>query len=1290
MKKTISAVLSAAMLASYIVLPAAAASKNTETITYRYDNGNWVHTREMEKLGRGLVAIKSGSDVYLSWRLLDSEDAVFGSADKNITFNVYQGNNLLGSVADKTNYTVSGGEINAVYSVAPVIDGVEGTKDSAIKNMGNNYFDITLDKPPAAKLPKYETYNKWNYVLDSNGQKIPILDDEGNQVPQTDSKGNVRTDSSGNILYQYVTDFRDENVAWYDTAYEINDCSVGDVDGDGEYEIIVKWDAGGHDNSQNGIGGNVILDAYEIDGTKLWRIDLGKNIRAGAHYTQFLVYDFDGDGKAEMTCKTAPGSTDSKGKYVTSVSHVNEIKAITDTFNEEADYRNDNGYVLDGDEYLTVFNGLTGEAIDTIYYPNQLITASIWGDTYGGRCDRFTADVAYMDGVKPYAVYMRGYYMGDGGERQTACAVSFDGTKLDCKYSFDTYNPDTYRYKSTSASYTSSGVYKGVNGYVSGNEKYPGEGNHNCTVADVDGDGKDEVMTGALCYEINDDDRLGVKWCTFLEHGDALHIGDYDPTHEGFEFFTIHEDGGTNKYNNNTVDYGMSVIDAKTGELLFHEGASGDTGRGIMGSFGMGGYYQFWSSGNELQYANGGTSFTQGSKSSMGVSANYNFRIFWDGDLYDELFDGASSRNAAGRVWAWNGSQMSAIFTTSGVSTANDTKNNPALTADIFGDWREEIMMRLSDNSGLRVYSTTTPTDYKIKTLMQDPVYRSGVAAEQTAYNQPPHIGFYLAEEAMRGSVTSISVASTKNNYKVGESIDKSALTVKATYKNGEVVTIDSYDISGYDPNTAGTQEVTVYYSGSSATFTVTVESGFDINSAGMITGYHGTYTTETLPASIGGIVVKGIAQGALSSSSITKLYVRNDPIEIASNALPSGITIACFEDSDAYNYAVDNNIKYELLKPVQYLTNITFDEDEYSEYQNGDYIVRQEGTTSQTKKITPVTYGVGARGSGGDNTTGIYKGLEGSNWYILGRSGKFNTSNRHAYMLLDAASEVEKYSEYTLSFDFKIPSGTLDTMASIMSSADGQYADKDKMSADDKNVIYGLRAGTDGILEDVWYHYEFNYTDGAYSQQITGSDGETILRPNLNSNATPRSIAFRNNGGNGANTSVYLDNIELTVPLIAELTLHITDKNGTAVSNASVSLDGGTQKTTNSDGNVTFTVEGGKHTVSVSHSDFDDAINSTVSVYTESPTKTLSFEGSLPSADFEILSVSGNTVKVNVPALNQVRIFAAKYSNNALTNITELIPTKTYTNTFDELNFAPDKVFMWKTNYEPVDVMTK
>lgn len=779
MKKLLCMVLSTVLAissAAALNMSAYADSTNTQQVSYNYWYNSStgytdenVHTRQMEKLDRGLIAIKTDGGVYLSWRLFDSEDNIFGSADKNVSFNVYRDGKKISEVATKTNYVDS--TVGTNYSVAPVINGVEGEKCNPVTAYNNSYFDIPLLKP----------------------------DDE------------TIYDPSNNKLATY--------------SFFPADCSTGDVDGDGEYEIIVKWTSHERDVGTPAYSGTVHLAAYKLDGTKLWKndIELGKNVYSSAHTLQFLVYDFDGDGKSEVICQTSLGSKDGQGKYVSNAAQTDEeIKAITDKENSTADYRSSSGVITKGEEFLTVFNGETGAAMDTISLPTTRGSENgvDYGDDFGNRSNRFVSDIAYLDGEKPYAIYLRGYYFGRNGKQRTSIAgISWDGTALSPTYRFDTQ--------------------KGQEGYYDGAYQYVGNGNHNCTVADVDNDGKDEFITGALCMEVNDDNEFRPKWCTYLQHGDALHIGNYDPTHTGFEFFTVHEDSGTNSLSGNdiTLDFGMSVIDAETGNIMFHEGASDDTGRGVMANVGAGGYYQIWSAKNSARQSNGGTDFTTATSLTGRNTPSMNFRIFWDGDLYDNLLNGAN-------ITDWNGRNMSNIFSAGNYDcvSINGTKANPSLQADLFGDWREEVVYPTSDGTALRVFSTTDTTDYKIKTLMQDPVYRSGVAAEQTAYNQPPHVGFYMGKEVFETrTLTSITITTqpTRTSYIPGESFDKTGMVVKANYSDGTSEEISAYTVSEIDKDKIGEQTLTVSYLGKTDTITIyVVEPG--------ITSLNNIYNTNS------------------------------------------------------------------------------------------------------------------------------------------------------------------------------------------------------------------------------------------------------------------------------------------------------------------------------------------------------------------------------------------------------------------------------------------------------------
>lgn len=464
------------------------------------------------------------------------------------------------------------------------------------------------------------------------------------------------------------------------SIYTPNDMSVGDVDGDGQYELFVKWDPSNQkDNSQDGVTDKVYIDCYRLDGTFLWRIDLGINIRAGAHYTQFQVYDFDGDGKCEMICKTAPGTKDGKGKNV-----------IMGSDNPNADYRNEKGYILSGPEYLTLFDGATGAELNTIAYNpgrGNVSNKSTWGDNYGNRCDRFLACTAYLDGVHPSVVMCRGYYT-----QSNLTAYDVKDKKLVMRW----------EHHSTTAG---QGAY--------------GEGFHNLTVADVDGDGKDEIIYGSAC--IDDDGKLYYR--TGFGHGDAMHVSDMDPERPGLEGWFVHEEGD--------AKYAHELRDLKTGKVIFGmDGTGKDNGRGLAADIDASHKgFECWSS------QSAGVLDCKGNVIST-KKPSVNFRIYWDGDLQDELLDGTACDK-------WNGNGTTRLITFNG-NSINGTKNVPNLCADILGDWREEVIFQ--DGDKIYIYTTTIESKYRLHTLMHDAVYRCGVAWQNTSYNQPPHLGFYIGD----------------------------------------------------------------------------------------------------------------------------------------------------------------------------------------------------------------------------------------------------------------------------------------------------------------------------------------------------------------------------------------------------------------------------------------------------------------------------------------------------------------------------------------------------------------
>ncbi len=492
-------------------------------------------------------------------------------------------------------------------------------------------------------------------------------------------------------------------------GYSPNDASVGDLDGDGDYEIVLHQTGRSRDNSQAGETDAPILEAYRLDGSLLWRINLGKNIREGAHYTQFMVYDLDGDGRAEVACKTADGTVDGKGTVIGDAN---------------ADFRNERGFVLAGPEYLTIFDGLSGAALATTKYipsrhpakenPSEEELKAVWGDGRGNRSDRFLAAIAYLDGEKPSLVMCRGYYT-----RSVLAAWNWRGGKLSHLWTFDSADG------------------------TPGNAAYSGQGNHNLSVGDVDGDGKDEIVYGAA---VIDDNGKGL-YSTGLGHGDAMHLSDLDPLRKGLEVFDIQE---------RFDDAGASFRDARTGEIIWKKpsiraGADGEgPGRGLALDIDpRHSGFECWVRGAGIT----GLFNAKGEKISEATPRSCNFGVFWDGDTLRELLD----RNLISK-WNWIDGTESVLLTAEGCTSNNGTKATPVLSADIFGDWREEVILRTTDNRELRIFTTTIPTSHRFYTFMHDPQYRMSIAWQNVAYNQPPHTSFFVGEGMARPPRPSISI----------------------------------------------------------------------------------------------------------------------------------------------------------------------------------------------------------------------------------------------------------------------------------------------------------------------------------------------------------------------------------------------------------------------------------------------------------------------------------------------------------------------------------------------------
>ncbi len=577
---------------------------------------------KLENIGRGVVAIRENAQkVAISWRYLTSDP-------EDVAFDVYR----------------------------------DGEKITPYPIKNTTFF---IDSYTGNEAVEYEvkvngTDNSWTYTLPEYAPtgyiNIPI------------DRPELGVDPFGKEYF-----------------YTANDASIGDVDGDGEYEIFLKWDpTNSRDNAHDGFTGPTIIDCYRLDGTRLWRIDLGENIRSGAHYTPFLVADFDGDGCAEMICKTADGTTDGINRVIG---------------DRRADFRNIKGRVIAGPEYLTVFKGLTGEALATVDYMPARGELKDWGDGYANRSERYLAAIAWLDGERPSAVMCRGYYAKTG-----LVAYDWDGKSLKTKWIFDSDTP--------------------------GNESYAAQGNHNLRVADVDADGCDEIIYGQMAV---DHDGKGL-YSTGMYHGDAIHLIS-DVNSEKYYVWGCHE---------NKKD-GTSLRDAATGKVIFQFPSDKDIGRCMAADIDPNSPGpELWSPNTEGIRSFDGKLISppMAFESEIKAGVPVNMAVWWDGDLLREMLDGiaVSKYDPSSGI-------CKKIVEFEGCLSNNGTKANPCLQADIVGDWREEILLRSADNKSLRLYVSTCPTDYRFHTFLEDPVYRSSIANQNVGYNQPTEPGFYFGPD---------------------------------------------------------------------------------------------------------------------------------------------------------------------------------------------------------------------------------------------------------------------------------------------------------------------------------------------------------------------------------------------------------------------------------------------------------------------------------------------------------------------------------------------------------------
>ena len=469
-------------------------------------------------------------------------------------------------------------------------------------------------------------------------------------------------------------------------GYEVNDATAADLDGDGEYEIIVKRII--HDWTVEATQ-FAFFEAYKMDGTLMWEINVGPNIMSSsAVEINIAAFDFDEDGKAEVFMRTSEGTIFGDGTEIgdTDGDNITNYRySVVQSGNME--------YMQEGPEFLSLINGETGAELDRVDFIPRISSAWWWGGNtkaYGHRANKFFFGAPYLDGIHPSLFIGRGIYT------QTVMRT-YDvvDKKLVMRWQFHTDQ----------------------------NPSYFGQGNHNYTIADVDMDGRDEIVWGSMTV---DDDGTGL-YSTGLGHGDALHVGDLDPFRKGTEIWKCLE---------NSPVYGTVLYDGATGEILIHDVLGRDCGRCMAANIS-----------DEVKGATlwgSTTMFSASTKEPVSVQGNsVNFRIYWDGDLLEELLDKDGYADVNGVIQK---SGSGNIFTAYGTKSCNWTKGTPTLQADLFGDWREEVIWRNSDDSKIRIYTTVDPTIYRNYSLMHDPQYRQAICWQMCGYNQPPHVSYFLGK----------------------------------------------------------------------------------------------------------------------------------------------------------------------------------------------------------------------------------------------------------------------------------------------------------------------------------------------------------------------------------------------------------------------------------------------------------------------------------------------------------------------------------------------------------------
>lgn len=619
--------------------------------------------RYTDNLGRGLVAIPTGSTSGSTTNLITWRRLADEYYD--VTYNLYKDGSLLASNLTTTCYADNSRAYTTTsYQVAAVVREVEQTKCTAI--------------------------TPWAQYVYKNVERC----------------------ATGYIDISLATVY-DRDGADVTAHYLPNDAEVADLDGDGELEIIVKrlntYDAGDDGGTKDLYATDskefVVFDAYDVNwqtgaATLMWRIDCGPNmVSLNSTEVNLIAYDWDEDGKAEVVLRGAENMLVLGSDGHTVIHTVGST--ATNTRNALVSHSTSQyAWTHTGNEYLIYLNGQTGALYQQMAYPLKRLETgeadenSAWGDGYGHRSSKYFMGAPFLDGRKASLFLARGIYT-----RHKMMALDL--------------NRSTHQWSerwSWACSNSSSSWF--------------GNGYHNFVIADVDEDGRDEIVYGSM---VIDDNGRGLS-TTGLGHGDAQHVSDFDPYRKGLEFFGCNEDKP-----------GMNYRNATTSEIYVRKTAGEDDGRGLMANF------------SNLYPGSQGRSVSTGFVSSvtdgdLDALAGYidwsdlNFRIYFDGDLCSEVLNSPGVEREAKIDKPGTGR----LFTSSGCNMNNDSKNNPCFQGDLIGDWREEIIVRCG--SGLRVYTSGMYTSYSMPSLWFDHQYRQAMVWQMHAYNQPPHLSYFLGE----------------------------------------------------------------------------------------------------------------------------------------------------------------------------------------------------------------------------------------------------------------------------------------------------------------------------------------------------------------------------------------------------------------------------------------------------------------------------------------------------------------------------------------------------------------